>query len=107
MATTRTTTTGRARRHARTRAKISGTSARPRISIFKSNTKLYASLIDDASGNTLATASGTDATKVGTTLGELASKKNIEKAVFDRSGYIYTGKIKTLAEAARASGLKF
>ncbi|MEX2010336.1 MAG: 50S ribosomal protein L18 [Parcubacteria group bacterium] len=106
MASTRTKG-NRARRHARTRAKISGTEDRPRLSVFKSNTMLYASLIDDVKGATLAATKGKDATKVGTDLASLAGKKKIEKAVFDRSGYIYTGKVKTLAEAARAGGLKF
>lgn len=101
------TTDKRTRRHARTRAKISGTEERPRISIFKSNTKVYVSLVDDDKGNTLAAASGTDIAKIGSALIDLAKKKKIEKAVFDRSGYIYTGKIKTLAEALRAGGLKF
>lgn len=97
----------RARRHKRIRAKISGTSERPRFSVFKSNTALYAQLIDDASGKTLASAKGTDAKKVGTEVAKAATGKGIAKVVFDRGGYIYTGKVRALADAAREAGLKF
>ncbi len=94
----------RARRHKRIRAKISGTSSRPRLSVFKSNTAIYAELIDDISGRTLASAKGKDAAQVGK---KIAEKAPVKKAVFDRGGYIYTGKILVLAEAARKAGLKF
>ncbi|MEK7176102.1 MAG: 50S ribosomal protein L18 [Patescibacteria group bacterium] len=97
----------RARRHKKIRAKISGTASRPRFSVFKSNTAIYAQLIDDAKGVTLASARGADAHKVGVTLAKAALAKKINTVVFDRGGYIYTGKIKTLAESARTAGLKF
>lgn len=97
----------RARRHARIRAKISGTEERPRLSVFKSNTALEAQLIDDSKGITLASTRGKDAQKVGAEIAKAALAKKIEKVVFDRGGYIYTGKVKTLAEAAREAGLKF
>lgn len=102
-----TKTDQRTRRHARIRAKISGTEERPRLSIFKSNTALEAQIIDDTKGVTLASARGKDATKVGTEIAKAAIAKKVEKVVFDRGGYIYTGKVKTLAEAAREAGLKF
>lgn len=98
------TNTSRDRRRKRIRAKISGTAERPRLSVFKSNKMLYAQLIDDTVGKTLASAKGADATKVGTEIAKGASTKTV---VFDRGGYIYTGKVKALAEAARAAGLEF
>ena len=97
----------RARRQKRIRAKISGTSERPRLSIFKSNKAMYAQLVDDTAGVTLASAKGTDASKVGAELAKMALAKKIERAVFDRGGYIYTGKVSSLAEACRQAGLKF
>ena|SRR3989338_863235 len=98
------TQTARDRKRKKIRAKIAGTSTRPRLSIFKSNTAVYAQLIDDASGQTLAAAKGADAAKVGA---EIAQKASVKTVVFDRGGYVYTGKVRTLAEAARAAGLKF
>ena len=97
----------RERRHKKIRAKVSGTALRPRLSVFKSNTALYAQLVDDASSKTLAAAKGTDAKKVGAAIGKLAEAKGITAVVFDRGGYIYTGKVKVLADAAREAGLKF
>ncbi|MDP2641823.1 MAG: 50S ribosomal protein L18 [bacterium] len=97
----------RDRRRAKIRAKISGTPDRPRLSVFKSNAAIYAQLIDDDNAATLASASGTDAKKVGAEIAKKAIAKNIEKVVFDRGGYIYTGKVLTLAESARQAGLKF
>ena len=97
----------RARRHKRIRATISGTTERPRLSVFKSNTALYAQLIDDTTGVTLAAAKGSDASKVGADIAKKASTKGIVAVVFDRGGYIYTGKVKLLADAARTAGLKF
>lgn len=106
----------RDRRHARIRAKASGTAEKPRLSVFKSNTAIYAQLIDDVLGKTLASSStkvvtgktGLDKSKV---LGESIAKKavamGIEKIVFDRGGYMYTGKVQAIAEGARAGGLKF
>lgn len=97
----------RERRRKRIRAKVSGTALRPRLSIFKSNTAIYAQLIDDVSGETVAAAKGSDAKKVGAEVGKLASAKGVGAVVFDRGGYIYTGKVKAVAEAAREAGLKF
>lgn len=116
MNKTKTKKEKRERRHSRIRAKVSGTSERPRLSVFKSNKFLYAQLIDDESGKTLVSASTKDINKGGEVekpkaLGELVAKKakekNISKIVFDRSGYIYTGKIKALADGARTGGLSF
>lgn len=101
------TQTARDRKRAKIRAKVSGTAERPRFSVFKSNTALYAQLIDDTMGTTLVAAQGKDAQKVGGEIAKLASGKNINAVVFDRGGYIYTGKVKALAEAAREGGLKF
>ncbi len=106
----------RQRRHARVRAQIAGTAERPRLSVFRSNTSIYAQLIDDVSGTTLVSASdikdqkGTNierATKVGKALAEAAKAKNISSVVFDRGGYLYAGRVKALAEAAREGGLQF
>lgn len=109
----------RLKRHARVRAKISGTPERPRLSVFRSAKHLYAQLIDDVNGVTLAQASTMDkdfvgnggnkeaARKIGATLAQNAAAKGISDVVFDRSGYIYHGRIKELAEGAREGGLKF
>lgn len=97
----------RNRKHKKIRAKISGTSACPRLCVFKSNTAIYAQLIDDDKSVTLVSATGTDALKVGSEIAKKAIAKKIEKVVFDRGGYIYTGKILSLAESARKAGLKF
>ncbi|MDB5194569.1 MAG: rplR [Parcubacteria group bacterium] len=80
---------------------------RPRLSVFKSNTALVAQLIDDVNGVTLAYAKGTDAGKVGAEIAKAGVAKGVLTAVFDRGGFIYTGKVKALAEAARENGLKF
>lgn len=109
----------RERRHARVRNKISGTAERPRLCVFRSNNNLYAQVIDDVAGNTLAQASTLDkevktkhsnkeaAKEVGTLIAKRASEKNIKEVVFDRGGYIYHGVVKELAEAAREGGLDF
>lgn len=86
---------------------MAGTSARPRLSIFKSNTTMYAQLINDDIGVTLASAKGTDAKKVGADIAKAGLAKKILMVVFDRGGYIYTGKVKALADSAREAGLKF
>lgn len=107
---------GRERRHKRIRAKVFGTSSRPRLSIFKSNRFLYAQLIDDDSGKTLAAANLTEvkgkkpidkAVELGVKIAEKAGAKKISKVVFDRSGYVYTGRIKAFADGARKGGLVF
>ncbi|MCA9352948.1 50S ribosomal protein L18 [Patescibacteria group bacterium] len=106
----------RKRRHARVRAKISGTPERPRLTVFRSNKNIYAQIIDDTTGTTLAEANDQKDTKgskvdrakaVGKAVAEAAQAKNITTVVFDRSGYLYTGRVKFLAEAARAAGLNF
>ena len=102
-----TTTEKRNRNHKKIRAKISGTSKRPRLSVFKSNTALCAQLIDDENGVTLALVRGKDAKKVGAEIAKLGISKKISHIVFDRGGYIYTGKVEALADAARDGGLKF
>lgn len=106
----------RKRRHAKVRAKISGTAERPRLTVFRSNKSIYAQLIDDTTNTTLAQAddakekSGTKverATVVGTAIAKAAQAKKITDVVFDRSGYLFAGRVKALAEAARAAGLNF
>jgi large subunit ribosomal protein L18 len=110
----------RKKRHARVRAKLSGTAARPRLNVFRSNKHLYAQLIDDMGGVTLVSAStmekdlnlestsNVDAAKL---VGELVAKRAVEKGitavVFDRGGYLYHGRIQALADAARENGLQF
>ena len=105
-----------ARRHARVRAKISGTSERPRLSIFKSHKYLYAQIIDDTNGNTLVAFTSKEvkgktpsdrAKEVGLGLAKKAVAAKITKIVFDRGGYLYAGKIKLVAEGAREGGLQF
>ena len=102
----------------RIRKIVSGTAARPRLSVFRSNKEIYAQLIDDVNGVTLLAASsrekevgkGTNvevATAVGKLVAEKAVKAGIENVTFDRGGYLYHGRIKSLAEGARAAGLKF
>jgi large subunit ribosomal protein L18 len=106
----------RARRQKRIRAKVAGTADRPRLSVFKSNKFLYVQLIDDDKGNTLASGSTKEikgktpviaAKELGAEIAKKAGAKKITKVVFDRGGYIYTGKIKAVAEGAREGGLKF
>ena len=108
----------RQRRHVRVRAKISGTSTCPRLNVFRSNSHIFAQIIDDTNGTTLVSssslalkldnASNIDAaTKVGTDVAKKALEKNITTVVFDRGGYVYHGRVKALAEAARAAGLEF
>ena len=96
-----------ARRHKRIRATVSGTAEKPRLSVFRSNKFIYAQLIDDVLGHTFAQASGADAKTVGVDLAKKAKTAKITKVVFDRGGYLYTGKIKAVADAAREGGLIF
>lgn len=108
--------------HRRIRVKIAGSSERPRLCVYRSSRYIYAQIIDDSQGKTLAAAStlekdmrgdgkGTGniaaSQKVGKTIAERAKAKGIETVVFDRGGYLYHGRIKAVAEAARESGLKF
>ena len=110
----------RKRRHARVRARITGTAARPRLLVFRSNTRMYAQLIDDEAGRTLCASSDMQAVKggvkstkteratsVGKELAEKAQSLGITACVFDRGGYLYHGHVKALAEAARSGGLQF
>src|SRR3989344_5569087 len=90
-----------ARRHKRIRSTISGTKERPRLSVFRSNKFIYAQLVDDEKGHTFAEAHDSDAKKVGTELAKKAKALKIDKVVFDRGGYLYTGKIKVVADSAR------
>ena len=108
----------RERRHVRLRRKISGTPECPRLSVFKSNAHIHAQIIDDTKGATLVSANSVEmklanggnieaAEKVGEEIAKRALDKKIENVVFDRGGYIYHGRIKALADAARKAGLKF
>jgi large subunit ribosomal protein L18 len=101
------------------RKKVKGSAERPRLSVFRSNTSIYAQIIDDVQGITLVAASSADlgakrentnveaATEVGKKIAEKAKEAGIQAVVFDRNGYLYHGKIKALAEGAREGGLKF
>ena len=109
----------RLRRHKRIRAKISGTAARPRLDVFRSNANIYAQIIDDENGVTLLSASTLEkefegyggnkeaAKAVGTMIAKKALERGITEVVFDRGGYVYHGRVQALAEAAREGGLKF
>ncbi len=108
----------RIRRHKRVRRKISGTPECPRLNVFRSNAHIHVQVIDDVNGVTLASASSVEmklenggnveaARLVGTEIAKRAQEKNITKVVFDRGGYIYTGRVQALAEAAREAGLEF
>ena len=109
----------RIKRHNRVRGKISGTSERPRLNVYRSNANIYAQIIDDVNGVTLASASTLDkdfegatgnkeaARKVGKLVAERAKAKGIDTVVFDRGGYIYHGRVAELAEGAREGGLEF
>ena len=102
-----TTSEKRNRNHKKIRASLAGSSERPRLCVFKSNTALYVQLIDDNTGATLGSAKGKDPKKVGEEIAKLGTSKGIKAVVFDRGGYIYTGKVKALADAAREGGLIF
>ena len=103
----------------RIRKVVTGTADKPRLSVFRSNKEIYAQLVDDVSGKTLAAASSREkavksegnkveiASKVGKLLAEKAQKAGIETCTFDRNGYLYHGRVKALADAAREGGLKF
>jgi large subunit ribosomal protein L18 len=109
----------RERRHKRVRGKVSGTAERPRLVVFRSNRGIEAQLVDDLEGKTLAAASWLhlktsfkgskteQAAEVGKLLAENAKKADLETVVFDRGGYLYHGRVKALADAAREGGLKF
>lgn len=115
-------TENRKARQIRVRKKVHGTASKPRLNVFKSNKNIFAQLIDDESGRTLVAASTLEpsiknglentgnkaaAKVVGETIGKRAVEKGVETVVFDRGGYLYHGRVKELADAARAAGLKF
>jgi large subunit ribosomal protein L18 len=113
-----TPTARRLKRRRRVRAKVAGDAARPRVSVFRSNRGIFAQLVDDAAGRTLAAVSWTEpelralarmdqARRAGELLAERAKAAGIEAAVFDRGGYQYHGRVRALAEGAREGGLRF
>jgi large subunit ribosomal protein L18 len=119
---TRSSEEARKRRHRRIRLKLSGTAARPRLNVFRSLQHIYAQVIDDEAGRTLASASTLDheltagltgkpkreqAALVGKVVAERALAAGVDEVIFDRGGYLYHGRIKALADAAREGGLKF
>lgn len=108
----------RKRRHNRVRTKISGTKECPRLNVFRSNNEIFAQIIDDTNGTTLVSSSSVElkikngsniegASLVGKDIAEKAKKNKIKNVVFDRGGYLYHGRVKALAEAARENGLEF
>ena len=109
----------RLQRHVRVRGKISGTAQRPRLNVYRSLSNIYAQLIDDVAGATIATASSVEkefgdyggnkdaARQVGKLIAKRAAEKGVTEVVFDRGGYIYHGRVRELAEGAREGGLKF
>lgn len=110
----------RSKRRTRIRARLEGTTERPRLAVFRSNKHIYVQLVDDVKGHTLVAASTTEAElredlggsvegakKIGHLVAKRALAKNLNQVVFDRSGYLYHGRIKAVADAARESGLKF
>ena len=118
MVTKKDKNVSRVRRHARVRAKISGTSEAPRLCVYRSNKNIEAQIIDDVKGVTLVSSSSmalglengsniAAAAAVGKDIAEKAIAKKIKTIVFDRSGYVYHGRVEALAEAAREAGLKF
>lgn len=115
-------TEGRKRRHVRIRKKVTGTPERPRLCIYRSLKQMYAQIVDDVAGHTLVSASSANgqmgdykghrgnreaAGMVGQLIAKKAIEKGIKKVVFDRSGYLYHGRVKALADAAREAGLEF
>ena len=122
MVSKKSRTVVRENKHRRLRNRFSGTAERPRLAVFRSNNHMYAQIIDDTVGNTLVSASTLDkdvkaelektnnveaATVVGTVVAKKALEKGITTVVYDRGGFIYEGKVKALAEAAREAGLEF
>ena len=119
MITKKDTNKARLKRHARVRAKISGTTARPRLCVYRSNANITAQVIDDTVGCTLVSASSLEkdfanyggnkdaAKKIGLEIAKRALEKDIKDVVFDRGGYVYHGRVKELAEGAREGGLNF
>lgn len=120
MITKPTRSAGRRKRHGRIRNTLSGTQDRPRLNVYRSNKNIYVQLIDDLNGKTLASASTVDkemsldstgnveaAQKIGEVIAKRAQEKGYKSVVFDRGGYLYHGRVKALADSARAAGLEF
>ncbi|HEV8516518.1 MAG TPA: 50S ribosomal protein L18 [Candidatus Limnocylindrales bacterium] len=120
MAKALSRTAAREKRHERLRLRIAGTPERPRLAVFRSLNQIYAQLIDDSTGRTLASASSLEAglrdgagtkiersRRVGSLLGERARGAGVQRVVFDRAGYHYHGRVRSLAEGAREAGLEF
>jgi large subunit ribosomal protein L18 len=119
--TKKNTLSPRDRRHRRVRKKVRGTTERPRLAVFRSNNHIYAQVIDDVAGRTVAAASTADASiksaggtgnvdaakRVGTLVAERATAAGVKKVVFDRGGFLYHGRVAALADAAREAGLEF
>ena len=115
----KTRSAARVRRHRRVRKKLQGTTTRPRLAVFRSNKYIYAQVIDDSQGHTLASASSQEkdlrdgnltaekAAEVGTLVASRAKDAGVKTVVFDRGGYPYHGRVKALADAARAAGMEF
>jgi large subunit ribosomal protein L18 len=116
---TLTTRQARERRHRRIRGKVAGTAERPRLAVFRSNKGIFAQLVDDETGRTIAGASwlglpksfkgdkSAQATEVGKAIAAAAKKAGVETVIFDRGGYLYHGRVKALADGAREGGLRF
>ena len=119
MVSKKDSTKARLHRHTRVRGKVTGTAERPRLNVYRSLNHIYAQVIDDVNGVTLAAAGSNEkdfgmtggnkeaAKKVGTLIAERAAKAGISEVVFDRGGYVYHGRVQELAEGAREGGLKF
>ena len=120
MATVATRSAARTKRHERLRLRLAGTTSRPRLAVFRSLNHIYAQVIDDTNGHTVAAASSTetglrgadgsktdDAKRVGKLVAERAKAAGVEQVVFDRAGFKYHGRVRSLAEAAREAGLDF
>ena len=120
MPTATSRTAARQKRHSRLRLRVAGSAERPRLAVFRSTNQIYAQVIDDATGHTLASASSLEpslrgagdtkterARRVGSLIGERARAAGVERVVFDRAGFKYHGRIRSLADGARESGLEF
>ena len=120
MPTARSRSAARQKRHSRLRLRVAGSAERPRLAVFRSINQIYAQVIDDSTGQTLASASSTEASlrddggtkterakQVGSTIAERAKAAGVERVVFDRAGFKYHGRIAALAEGAREAGLEF
>ena len=120
MSTARSRSAARQKRHSRLRLRVAGSAERPRLAVFRSINQIYAQVIDDASGHTIASASSMEASlrsatgtkterakQVGSLIGERAKAAGVDRVVFDRAGFKYHGRIAALAEGARDSGLEF